>query len=45
MNTNELIRLFYPMFADLRLKSLKCKMSKSGSNIKFRHPGYVFGIV
>ena len=44
INKNELIRLFYPMFAGY-LVSLKCKMSKSGNNIKFRPPGYVFGIV
>jgi len=44
MNTNELIRLFYPMFVGY-LVSLKCKMSKSRTTIKFRPPGYVFGIV
>lgn len=44
MNTEQFIRLAYPMFAGY-LVSLKCKMSKSGTNIKFRPPGYVFGIV
>jgi translocator protein len=44
INKSELLRLFYPMFAGY-LVSLKCKMSKSGNNIRFRPPGYVFGIV
>ena len=44
INKSELLRLFYPMIAGY-LVSLKCKMSKSGNNIKFRPPGYVFGIV
>ena len=44
LNKNELLRLFYPMIAGY-LVSFKCKMSKSGTNIKFRPPGYVFGIV
>ena len=44
MDTEQFIRLAYPMFAGY-LVSLKCKMSKSGVNIKFRPPGYVFGTV
>lgn len=44
MNTEQFIRLAYPMFVGY-LVSLKCKMNKSGINIKFRPPGYVFGIV
>lgn len=40
-----IIRFIFPMFISY-LVSIKCKMDKkSGSSVKFRPPGYVFGIV
>ena len=40
-----IIRFFFPMFISY-LVSIKCKMDKnSGSSVKFRPPGYIFGIV
>jgi len=44
MNQSELMRLFFPMVVGY-LASWKCKMTKSGVTVKFRPPGYVFGIV
>tara|TARA_B100000424_G_C22667534_1_gene366686 strand:- start:186 stop:611 length:426 start_codon:yes stop_codon:yes gene_type:complete len=44
MKQEEIIRLFYPMGAGF-LVSQFCKMEKSGINIKFRPPSYIFGIV
>lgn len=40
-----IIRFVFPMFISY-LVSIKCKMDKnSGSSVKFRPPGYIFGIV
>ena len=44
MNQTDLLRLFYPMVAGYGVSKF-CKMGKSGVNIKFRPPPYVFGIV
>jgi|TARA_Y100000389_G_scaffold197664_1_gene232706 translocator protein len=44
MNQIDLLRLFYPMVAGYGVSKF-CKMGKSGVNIKFRPPPYVFGIV
>lgn len=44
MNNDDLLRLIYPMFAGFVVSSF-CKMKRSGVNIKFRPPPYVFGIV
>ena len=44
MNKYELLRLFYPMVAGFVVSKF-CKMEKSGITVKFRPPGYVFGIV
>ena len=44
MNKYDLLRLFYPMVAGFVVAKF-CKMEKSGINVKFRPPGYVFGIV
>ena len=38
------MRLVYPMVAGFGV-SLFCKMEKSGVNVKFRPPPYIFGIV
>ena len=44
MNKYDLLRLFYPMVAGFVVSKF-CKMEKSGVTVKFRPPGYVFGIV
>lgn len=44
MNKYDLLRLFYPMVAGFVVSKF-CKMEKSGISVKFRPPGYVFGIV
>lgn len=44
MNKYDLLRLFYPMVAGFVVSKF-CKMEKSGITVKFRPPGYVFGIV
>jgi len=44
MNQKDLMRLFYPMVAGF-IVSIFCKMERSGVNVKFRPPPYVFGIV
>ena len=44
MNKYDLLRLFYPMVAGFVVSKF-CKMKKSGITVKFRPPGYVFGIV
>ena len=44
MNKKDLLRLFYPMIAGFGVSKF-CKMEKSGTNVKFRPPPYVFGIV
>ena len=44
MNEKDLLRLFYPMIAGF-VVSRFCKMERSGVNVKFRPPPYVFGIV
>ena len=44
MNQKDLIRLFYPMVAGFVVSKF-CKMERSGVNVKFRPPPYVFGIV
>ena len=44
MNKYDLLRLFYPMVAGFVVAKF-CKMEKSGISVKFRPPGYVFGIV
>ena len=38
------IRLFYPIVSGFII-SIFCKMETSGSNVKFRPPSYIFGIV
>ena len=44
MNQKDLLRLFYPMIAGFVVSKF-CKMERSGVNVKFRPPPYVFGIV
>jgi len=44
MKKEDLMRLVYPMVAGFGV-SLFCKMEKSGVNVKFRPPPYIFGIV
>ena len=44
MNEKNLLRLFYPMIAGFAVSKF-CKMERSGVNVKFRPPPYVFGIV
>ena len=44
MNKYDLLRLLYPMVAGFVVSKF-CKMEKSGITVKFRPPGYVFGIV
>ena len=44
MNQKNLLRLFYPMIAGFVVSKF-CKMERSGVNVKFRPPPYVFGIV
>ena len=44
MNEKDLLRLFYPMIAGFVVSKF-CKMERSGVNVKFRPPPYVFGIV
>ena len=44
MNEKNLLRLFYPMIAGFVVSNF-CKMVRSGVNVKFRPPPYVFGIV
>ena len=44
MNQKDLMRLFYPMFAGFVVSKF-CKMEKSGVDVKFRPPPFVFGIV
>ena len=44
MEQRDLLRLFYPMVAGFGVSKF-CKMEKSGINIKFRPPPFVFGIV
>lgn len=44
MNKKDLLRLFYPMIAGFVVSKF-CKMERSGVNVKFRPPPYVFGIV
>jgi benzodiazapine receptor len=44
MKQEDLMRLVYPMVAGFGV-SLFCKMGKSGTNVKFRPPPYIFGIV
>ena len=44
MKQGDLMRLVYPMVAGFGV-SLFCKMEKSGVNVKFRPPPYIFGIV
>jgi len=44
-SSSEMLRVFYPMLIGY-IVSAKCKMGKnSGKTVKFRPPGYVFGIV
>ena len=38
------MRLFYPMIAGF-VVSKPCKMERSGVNVKFRPPPFIFGIV
>ena len=44
MNQKNLMRLFYPMIAGFVVSKF-CKMEKSGADVKFRPPPYIFGIV
>jgi translocator protein len=44
MNQKDLMRLFYPMVAGFVVSKF-CKMEKSGVDVKFRPPPFVFGIV
>lgn len=44
MNQKDLLRLFYPMIAGFVVSKF-CKMERSGVNVKFRPPPFVFGIV
>ena len=44
MKQEDLMRLVYPMVAGFGV-SLFCKMEKSGVDVKFRPPPYIFGIV
>ena len=44
MNKYDLLRLFYPTVTGFVVSKF-CKMEKSGITVKFRPPGYVFGIV
>jgi translocator protein len=44
MKQGDLMRLVYPMVTGFGV-SLFCKMEKSGVNVKFRPPPYIFGIV
>lgn len=44
MNQKNLMRLFYPMIAGFAVSKF-CKMERSGVNVKFRPPPFVFGIV
>jgi benzodiazapine receptor len=44
MKQEDLMRLVYPMVTGFGV-SLFCKMEKSGVNVKFRPPPYIFGIV
>lgn len=44
MNQKNLMRLFYPMIAGFVVSKF-CKMEKSGVDVKFRPPPYIFGIV
>jgi tryptophan-rich sensory protein len=44
MNNKNLMRLFYPIVIGFTVSKF-CKMSKSGVNVKFRPPPFVFGIV
>ena len=44
MNQKDLMRLFYPMVAGFFVSKF-CKMEKSGVDVKFRPPPFVFGIV
>lgn len=44
MNNKNIIRLFYPMIIGFTVSKF-CKMEKSGVNVKFRPPPYIFGIV
>ena len=44
MKQEDLMRLVYPMVAGFGV-SLFCKMGGSGTNVKFRPPSYIFGIV
>ena len=44
MKQEDLMRLVYPMVAGFGV-SLFCKMGKSGTNVKFRPPPYIFGII
>lgn len=44
MNHKNLMRLFYPMIAGFVVSKF-CKMERSGVNVKFRPPPFVFGIV
>jgi benzodiazapine receptor len=44
MQQEDLMRLVYPMASGFGV-SLFCKMEKSGVNVKFRPPPYIFGIV
>ena len=44
-SSSEIVRFIYPMLIGY-IVSYKCKMGKdSGKTVKFRPPGYVFGIV
>ena len=44
MNQKDLMRLFYQMVAGFVVSKF-CKMERSGVNVKFRPPPFVFGIV
>lgn len=44
MNQKDFLRLFYPMIAGFVVSKF-CKMERSGVNVKFRPPPFVFGIV
>lgn len=44
MNQKDLMRLFYPMVSGFVVSKF-CKMERSGVNVKFRPPPFVFGIV
>ena len=44
MNQKDLMRLLYPMVAGFVVSKF-CKMEKSGVDVKFRPPPFVFGIV